>query len=507
MKFKKIFLITVILLAIVSLSAVSAEDSAVNDNNIISADSNSDIPIASDLNENPIQDDASNDGDDSNASDEPKSSIESSDLIKYYKNDSQYEATFFDANGTPIVGQKIPIEINGKYERTTNENGSIRFAINLEAGKYLIKVTNPVTNEVATNNITVLSTINASNVVKSFKNDTQYIIKVLDAQGNPASGAKLTLNINGVFYNRTTNESGLAKLNINLNSGKYTITAENLANGEKVSNNITVLSTIEAKDVKKYYMNATQYYAYFKDSDGTPLKNSKVQFNINGVFYNRTTDANGSAKLNINLNSGKYILTAINLKTTEQKANNVEVLNKIIVKNSQSGGNISIEYNTKANYTVEVHNDDGSLAANKKVTFNINGIFYTRTTDANGTASLTINLLPGDYIITGEFENCKASNLIKVRVTPDIKVLNTTVKTGDYVKFRLTEHVSGNPVTGEHYGIVYFNETSYGNYPDDTGLVKIKVGLPAGSYMFYFGMIDDGWYSSKWVLNTVKVID
>ena len=36
-----------------------------------------------------------------------------------------------------------------------------------------------------------------------------------------------------------------------------------------------------------------------------------IKFNINGVFYDRTTDANGIAKLNINLMSGKYIITSM----------------------------------------------------------------------------------------------------------------------------------------------------------------------------------------------------
>ena len=35
-----------------------------------------------------------------------------------------------------------------------------------------------------------------------------------------------------------------------------------------------------------------------------------MYYNINGVFYNRTVGSNGIASLNINLLSGKYIITS-----------------------------------------------------------------------------------------------------------------------------------------------------------------------------------------------------
>ena len=225
-------------------------------------------------------------------------------------------------------------------------------------------------------------------------------------------------------------------------------------------------------------------------------------------MYTRTTDANGTAMLSFNLPAGKYVLTAINPNTTEQMSNNVEVLSKIVVKNSQTGGNISVEYNSGTKYTVTLYNDDGTLAKNKDVKFNINGKIYKKTSDENGTASLTINLIPGDYVITGEFEGCKASNLIKVRVSPSIKLVSSSLHQGEPFQFYLTEKNSGNPITGEHYGYIIFNESGYRNLPDSKGLVQIGQDFPVGfSDMFYFGMVDDGYYSSIWILNTIKIVE
>ena len=509
MNFKYIFIISIILLTI-SLSAVSAEN-VVNDNGveIFSGDLDSNNIISTNINSEAslIQEDSTGGSDVvENTSD---SSIESSDLVKFYKNDSQYEATFYDAEGNPLDNKTIPIEINSKeYIRHTNTYGVMIFPVNLNPGNYVIKVTNPVTNEVALNNITVLSTLYGNDVVKSYKNGTQYYVMAVDGQGNPLANATLRLNINGVFYNRTTNPNGIAKLNINLNPGNYVITVIG-QDGLQMSNNITVLSTINGKDIKKMYRNGTQYYANFTDSKGNPLANTDVSFNINGVFYTRKTNENGTAKLNINLDAGKYILTAINPVTTEQKSNTVEVLSKIVVKNSQRDGYIPIEFNSGSKYTVTLYNDDGSLAKNKDVSFNINGVFYNRKSNENGTASLTINLQPGDYIITADFEGCKASNLIKVRVTPSIKLDGYEIKYLNPIKFYLTEKNSGKPITGNHYGYCVLNETHQArNFPDANGLVQIGQDFPVGfNGLFSFGMVDDGYYSELWMMNTIRIVE
>ncbi|WP_407380745.1 adhesin [Methanobrevibacter sp.] len=535
MNFKNIYLITIIILAIFSISAISAEEIADADNgvDIIGSDVNvaDDIISADIIDENNVILTNSSDlgGEDSNSTDSnetdenstddnqtEKSSIESSDLTKYYKNDTQFEATFYDVDGNPLVNQTVPVKINGvTYNRTTKDNGSIRFVINLAPGNYVIELANPATGENASNNITVLPTISGENLEKFFRNASQYYATILNGQGMPAANTIVTFNINGVFYNRTSNANGTAKLNINLNPGKYVITATNTLNGDAISNNITVLSTIQGKDISKYFKNDTQYYANFTDGQGNPLANTTIQFNINGVLYDRKTNANGTAKLNINLNPGTYVITAYNTNTSELKSNTIKVLSTIVVKNSNSGGNISMEYNNSNKFTVELHYNNGTLAKNKEVSFNINGVFYKRTSNENGTASLNINLIPGNYIITSEFDGCVISNIIKIRISPTIKLVNATVKVGQPIQFYLHEKNSGNPITSPHYGILYYNGTTYGAYPDANGLVSFTQtfinngqNFTAGSNPFcLFGTLDDGYYSSLYNGNTIRVVE
>lgn len=141
-------------------------------------------------------------------------------------------------------------------------------------------------------------------------NDSQFFIKLVDGQLNPVAGKAIRMNINGVFYDRTTNQDGIAKLNIRLNPGTYILTATDPNTGLMMSYIITVLPILTASDMKMTYLDGSQFKAKVVDGQGTPKDNVNVRFNINGVFYTRTTDASGVARLNINLIPGVYIITS-----------------------------------------------------------------------------------------------------------------------------------------------------------------------------------------------------
>ena len=245
-----------------------------------------------------------------------------------------------------------------------------------------------------------------------YKDGTRFIADIRDENKNPLENIPVTFNINNVTYARQSNDEGHASVALNLASGKYEITTT-VKDEQSQNNTITIKSTIYGADVVKIYRNSTQYSAKFLDTSGNDLKNTPVSFNINGVFYTRVTDENGIAKLNINLVQGNYILTAINPQNNEKISNNITVLptitnNRDIVKYYKNG--------TK--YTVCIlENNGGIVGSDHEVEFNINGILYHRQTNILGIASLNLNLPPGDYIITANYDGCKVSNNIKILPT------------------------------------------------------------------------------------------
>ena len=244
-------------------------------------------------------------------SDDNPINIISEDLVKIEKNASYFEAKFLQIF-SPLSNRQIIFKINGvEYKRTTDSEGVARMAINLVPGNYTVESIYPVTGASKNNTITVLPRIVENyDLEKYYKNNSQYIIKVLDDQGNPAKANEtVTFNINGVFYNRTTNETGYVKLNINLQAGNYIITAD--YKGYRVSNEIKIKPILSADNLTKKYSTTDQFEAKLVDGKGNPLSGRNITFNIHGVFYNRTTDNDGIARLNINLMAGEYIITSM----------------------------------------------------------------------------------------------------------------------------------------------------------------------------------------------------
>ena len=312
------------------------------------------------------------------------------DLSMYYKNGSRYEVSIYQ-DGKIINSQnndsKVIFNVNGVNYTKELVNGKASIGINLNPGNYTITTFYHYTDGLATktNNIEVLSTIQANDVVKFFRNGTQYCAKFLDGCGSPLVNASVIFNINGVFYKKQTDDNGMAKLNINLRPGVYILTAmhpDTLMYGS----NITVLSTILANDVVKFFRNGTQYCAKFLDGCGSPLVNASVTFNINGVFYKKQTDDNGMARLNINLFPGEYILTAIHLNG-EEKANIIKVLTTI------SAEDISLIENKSGVFVLKTH--DGA----RNVSITINGVEYIVQTDDGGVATLNVSLSKGNHAV------------------------------------------------------------------------------------------------------------
>ena len=250
----------------------------------------------------------------------------------------------------------------------------------------------------------------ADNVTKYYHGSERFYATLVDRLNQSVANKTILIEINGITYTRTTDENGTVNMALGLSSGVYNAKV-NFEN-KTINSVINILPTVNGTDIVKMFRNGTQYYATFRDSEGNYLANgTTVRFNINGVMYDRKISGDkGLAKLNINLAQGSYIITAMNPVNGENAANNITVLS-LFTENKD----ITKYYKNGTQFTVKVLSEEGNpVGAGKNVTFNINGVFYTRQTNDLGIVKLNINLLQGDYLITSEYMGCKISNTITV---------------------------------------------------------------------------------------------
>ena len=372
----------------------------------------------------------------------------------------------------------------------------------LIAGDYKVNVTysGDKTYEVS-NNVFNLAVnpmkvnLNISDVVMFYRDGTRMVAILTDIKGNPITNATVYFTINGKTYARTTDTNGTASLAINLISKIYNATI--LYNGsdiyDKFSKNITVTvnPTILANDTVLMYMDGTVFVAKFLDKTGKALTNASVKFNINGVFYTRITDNDGVAKLNIRLRPGSYILTAYNNVTGEEKGFDITVKSLIVAND------LTKYYLNATRFEATIYNKNGTLAINKNVTFNINGVFYTRQTNENGVVGLNINLRPGNYIITTMFDGLAIGN--NINVLPTLVTNNLSMKYLDGSKFTAqTLDGQGNPLANQNVSF-NINGVLYHRVTDKDGMASLNIRLMSGDYII------TSYWNDFQVGNTVKI--
>ena len=132
----------------------------------------------------------------------------------------------------------------------------------------------------------------------------------------------------------------------------------------------------------------------------TALSGKMVTFNVNGEDYTRKTDADGIARLNINLNPGEY--TPL-ITFRDEEYNLATAFTTIIVRSKTriEGTDINMTYKDGTKYQCAVYDTFGRVKGDVDLT--INGVTYHRTADSEGLYKLDINLNPGNYTIKAKY--------------------------------------------------------------------------------------------------------
>lgn len=337
------------------------------------------------------------------------------------------------------------------------------------------------------------------------------ILKDLNTN-NTLANKNINFFINDVNYIAKTDSKGIANFNLNLKPGTYTSMAsfagDNDYNACNLTSTVKVLSTVQSRNIVKYYNGATQYKATFFDSKGNVLVNKAVTITVNGKQYTRKSDNNGAISLPMNFNPGVYSVVSTNPVTGHQLTTTFKILSTI------TSGDLNKVIGDDNKFIVKFLKSNGKPLANKKVKIKINGKTTKHKTNSNGQVSLSFNTYKkGTYSVVCYNNDglSKTNNVVlySIASTKLATVDSYTFLPNDTkeIKVKLSTSLGGDSNSGKIIKIK-INGDAYYKKTDSAGVVSFSLAsFKKGLYHVEYSHEGNKFFKSSKATSLVTLLD
>ena len=259
---------------------------------------------------------------------------------------------------------------------------------------------------------------------------------VTDENGNLVKNIEGKLSINGKSYTFTTDDNGIASINVNLTAGNYSTIIETTSNYYYLSKylettlSVEKISTALTAPNKNVYLQAiakgSAYQITLKDADGKTMAGKEIVVKLNGATYKATTDSKGIAKFTLKATKTGSLKATISFAGDDTyKAASATATVKVTKEASKiTAKKKTFKAKTKTQqYAVTLKSKSGKAISKVKVTIKVKGKTYKATTNAKGKATFKITKLTkkGKHTATVKFAGDKYFNKASKNVKITIK--------------------------------------------------------------------------------------